>query len=85
MLSLAIETSCDETAVAILDDEKVLSNIVSSQLFHSKYGGVVPEVASREHLKKIIEITEEALKVAGKKINDIELVSATSNPGLVEA
>lgn len=85
MLSLAIETSCDETAVAILDDERVLSNIIATQLYHSKYGGVVPEVASREHLKKIIAITDEALNTAGIKINDVELISATSNPGLVGA
>ena len=61
MITLAIETSCDETSAAVLENDKVLSNIISSQLYHSKYGGVVPEVASREHLKKIVEITDEAL------------------------
>lgn len=85
MISLAIETSCDETSAAILNDDKVLSNIISSQLFHSKYGGVVPEVASREHLKKIIEVTEESLRKTNVKLNDIDLISATSEPGLIGA
>ncbi|MBK8553238.1 MAG: tRNA (adenosine(37)-N6)-threonylcarbamoyltransferase complex transferase subunit TsaD [Ignavibacteria bacterium] len=85
MITLAIETSCDETSAAVLDNEKVLSNIISSQLFHTKYGGVVPEVASREHLKKITEITQEALDKAEIKLNDIGLVCATSEPGLIGA
>lgn len=85
MITLAIETSCDETSAAVLDNDKVLSNIVSSQMFHSKYGGVVPEVASREHLKKITEVTEGALKKAGKRLSEIDLVAATSEPGLIGA
>lgn len=85
MITLAIETSCDETSVAVLNDDKVLSNIISSQLFHSKYGGVVPEVASREHLKKITEVTEEALKKAEVNLNEINIVAATSEPGLIGA
>ncbi|MEO8210741.1 MAG: tRNA (adenosine(37)-N6)-threonylcarbamoyltransferase complex transferase subunit TsaD [bacterium] len=85
MTILAIETSCDETSAAILDNNKVLSNIISSQMFHSKYGGVVPEVASREHLKKIIEVTGDALSKANKKLKDIDLISATSEPGLIGA
>ncbi len=85
MITLAIETSCDETSAAVLDDDKVKSNIISSQLFHSKYGGVVPEVASREHLNKIIEISEEALKRASVSLSSIELISATSEPGLIGA
>ncbi|MDQ3020865.1 MAG: tRNA (adenosine(37)-N6)-threonylcarbamoyltransferase complex transferase subunit TsaD [Bacteroidota bacterium] len=85
MITLAIETSCDETSAAILDNDKVLSNVISSQMFHSKHGGVVPEVASREHLKKIIEVTEEALSKANKKLKDVDLISATSEPGLIGA
>jgi N6-L-threonylcarbamoyladenine synthase len=85
MISLSVETSCDETSAAVLENDKVLSNIISSQLSHSKFGGVVPEVASREHLKKIIFITEEALSASGKNLNEIELISATSEPGLIGA
>ena len=85
MIVLAFETSCDETSVAVLDNDKVLSNIIASQLFHSKFGGVVPEIASREHLKKIVEITEEALLKSKKSLNDIELIAATSEPGLIGA
>lgn len=85
MLSLAVETSCDETSAAVLDNEKVLSNVISSQVFHSDFGGVIPEIASREHLLKITEITESALSLAGRKISDIELISATSEPGLIGA
>ncbi|MCX6166107.1 MAG: tRNA (adenosine(37)-N6)-threonylcarbamoyltransferase complex transferase subunit TsaD, partial [Ignavibacteriae bacterium] len=58
MYTLAFETSCDETSVAVLKNDNVLSNIILSQYFHSKFGGVVPEIASREHLKSIVEITE---------------------------
>ncbi len=85
MLSLAIETSCDETSVAVLDNDKVISNIISSQISHVKFGGVVPEIASREHLNKIIEITELALSESGKELKDIKLISATSEPGLIGA
>lgn len=85
MISLAIETSCDETSVAVLNKDNVLSNVISSQHFHSKFGGVVPEVASREHLNKIVEITEIALEKAKVNKSQIELVSATSEPGLIGA
>jgi len=85
LITLAIETSCDETSAAVLDNDRILSNIISSQLYHSKYGGVVPEVASREHLKKIVDITEEALIKANKSLKDIDLFSATSEPGLIGA
>lgn len=85
MITLAIETSCDETSASVLDNDKVLSNVISSQLFHTKFGGVVPEVASREHLKKITEITNEALSRSGKMPEDLELICATSEPGLIGA
>ncbi len=85
MLILAVETSCDETSAAILENDVVISNVISSQLFHNRYGGVVPEIASREHTKNIITVVDEALKKAGKSIKDIELVASTSEPGLIGA
>jgi len=83
--TLGIETSCDETAVAVVaDGRKVLSNIVFSQAkLHSKYGGVVPEIASRNHLKKIMFVLEEALEQSGVPLERIDLVGATYGPGLV--
>ena len=60
--TLAIETSCDETSAAVLEDMTPLSNIISSQESHNKFGGVVPENASREHVKNIVQITDTALK-----------------------
>ncbi len=88
MKILAFETSCDETSAAVLDcnnSNKVLSNIISSQLFHSEFGGVVPEIASREHLKNISLVTKEALEKANINLNDIDLICATSEPGLIGA
>lgn len=85
MTTLGIETSCDETAVAVLDGEKVLANIVSSQIAHSKFGGVVPEIAARNHIKVILPLTRSALEVAGVKLGDIELISVTRGPGLIGA
>ncbi len=85
MITLAFETSCDETSVAVLDNERVISNVISTQLFHFKYGGVVPEVASREHLKKIMPLCETALKQCGKKFADVNLICATTEPGLIGA
>lgn len=84
MLILGIETSCDETAAAVIRDGKeILSNVISSQAIHSTFGGVVPEVASREHLKTIVPICELALSQANVSLNDIDLVAATMGPGLV--
>jgi N6-L-threonylcarbamoyladenine synthase len=80
---LGIETSCDETAVSILEDNKIISEVIFSQIdIHSKYGGVVPEIASREHLKKINIILESCLHKANINIRDIDAVSVTSMPGL---
>ncbi|HMT10967.1 MAG TPA: tRNA (adenosine(37)-N6)-threonylcarbamoyltransferase complex transferase subunit TsaD, partial [Ignavibacteria bacterium] len=62
---LAIESSCDETSAAILDNEKILSNVISSQYFHKEYGGIVPELASRAHVTTIEKITAEAFRLAG--------------------
>lgn len=85
MLVLGVETSCDETSVAIVRDGKeVLSNVIYTQIdIHKLYGGVVPEVASRHHLKKITIVFDEALKQAGVKPEDIDLVAVTSHPGLI--
>ncbi len=86
MLTLGIETSCDETAAAVLRDDKVLSNIVSSQIdIHKKYGGVVPELASREHLKNLLPVIREALAEAAVSLDDINLIAATYTPGLIGA
>ena len=86
MLTLGIETSCDETAAAVLRDRTVLSNVVSSQVkLHEKYGGVVPELASREHLKNIMPVVREALDTAGVQLNDIKLIAVTHAPGLIGA
>ena len=84
MLVFSIETSCDETSVCIMrEDKTVLSHIVYSQAIHKKHGGVVPELASREHLEKLQEITKDALKESGIKLNEINLFSATCGPGLI--
>jgi len=84
MLTLGIETSCDETSVAVVEDgRRVLSNVILSQAVHRKFGGVVPEVASREHIKTIVPIYEQALSDAGVTLDQIELVAATMGPGLV--
>jgi len=86
MLTLGIETSCDETAAAVLRDDQVLSNIVSSQIdLHKKYGGVVPELASREHLKNLMPVIREALAAASVSLKDIDLVAVTYTPGLIGA
>jgi N6-L-threonylcarbamoyladenine synthase len=81
---LAIESSCDETAAAVLADEiTVLSSVVASQLdTHSKYGGVVPELASREHLRAIVPVVREALQRAGISLSQLDAIAVTSGPGL---
>ncbi|SEF40379.1 N6-L-threonylcarbamoyladenine synthase [Caloramator fervidus] len=86
-LTLGIETSCDETSAAVvLNGRDVLSNIIFSQVdIHKKFGGVVPEVASRKHVEIISAVVDEALNSAGVKIDDIDLVAATYGPGLVGA
>lgn len=83
-LYLGIETSCDETAVAVVDSEfRVLSNIVSSQIdIHKKYGGVVPEIASRNHIEDIVSVLDTALKAAGMELKQITGIFAAAEPGL---
>ncbi|MGB7055671.1 MAG: tRNA (adenosine(37)-N6)-threonylcarbamoyltransferase complex transferase subunit TsaD, partial [bacterium] len=83
MVTIGIETSCDETAIGIIDDDKVLANIVSSQIAHTKFGGVVPEIAARNHIKVIVPLTRAALEVARKRLEDIDLIGVTRGPGLV--
>jgi len=85
MKILAIETSCDETSAAVIEDgRKVLSNIISSQIeFHKKYGGIVPEVASRKHIEVISPVVKEALEKAKAEFKDIDAVAVTYGPGLV--
>jgi len=85
MTVLGIETSCDETSVAVLVDGDVKSNIISSQLIHSKFGGVVPELASRAHIRLIIQVIEEALACAGVRKSDLTGIAATRGPGLAGA
>jgi N6-L-threonylcarbamoyladenine synthase len=81
---LAIESSCDETAAAVIEDEtRVLSSVVASQFsVHGKYGGVVPELASREHLRAIVPVVREAIERASLRWKDLDAVAATSGPGL---
>ncbi|HEV2234384.1 MAG TPA: tRNA (adenosine(37)-N6)-threonylcarbamoyltransferase complex transferase subunit TsaD [Terriglobia bacterium] len=85
MVILGIESSCDETAAAVVvDGERVLSNVIASQvLTHAKYGGVVPELASREHLKRIVFVVEEACRQAEASLRDMEAIAVTEGPGLV--
>ena len=80
---LAIETSCDDTSVAVLKNKKVLSNIVSSQKIHEIFGGVVPEIASREHDRLIVPVLKEAIKESKIELNDIDAVAYTRGPGLL--
>jgi N6-L-threonylcarbamoyladenine synthase len=84
MRILAIETSCDETGVAVVDDgRRIVSNIVASQLAHQDTGGIVPEVAAREHLRALDGITLQALDAAGTPLRAVDAVAATVGPGLV--
>jgi len=85
MIVLGIESSCDETAAAVVKDgNKILSNVVASQVdFHKKYGGVVPEIASRKHVESIVPVINEALGEAEVTLDEIEGIAVTKGPGLV--
>src|SRR6185436_2912854 len=86
MLLLAIETSCDETSVAVVRDGRILTNVVSSQIkLHAEYGGVVPELATREHLRNLLPVARAAFSEAGIESSEIEAVAATQGPGLPPA
>ena len=83
---LALETSCDDTCAAVVTrDGEVLSNVVSSQGVHDRYGGVVPEIASRHHLELVNAVVDDALARAGTTLDDVETVAVTQGPGLVGA
>ena len=83
---LAIETSCDDTCAAVVDGPRVLSNVISSQAsFHERYGGVVPEVASRHHLELVNPVVDSALAEAGVGLDDVDALAVTRRPGLIGA
>ena len=87
VLVLGLETSCDETSAAVIEDgRKIRSNIIASQIpVHQKYGGVVPELASRRHVEDVIPVIDQALSVAGVGLADLDAVGVTYGPGLVGA
>jgi N6-L-threonylcarbamoyladenine synthase len=86
MTLLALETSCDETSAAVVRDGKILSSVISSQItLHAEYGGVVPELAAREHLRNLIPVTQAALHEAGVEPEQLDAVAATQGPGLPTA
>jgi N6-L-threonylcarbamoyladenine synthase len=83
---LAIETSCDDTCAAVVDGSRILSNVISSQdEVHARFGGIVPEVASRRHLELTVPVVEAALAEAGAPLDDVEAVAVTTRPGLIGA
>jgi N6-L-threonylcarbamoyladenine synthase len=83
---LALETSCDDTCAAVITREGAIrSNVISSQGIHDRYGGVVPEIASRHHLELIGDVVQDALSTAAASLSDVELVAVTQGPGLVAA
>jgi len=87
VLVLGIETSCDETAAALVEDgRRVLSDVVSTQSdIHRRWGGAVPELASRNHLVQILPVVDEAIRRADRQLTDVDLIAATSGPGLLGA
>ena len=80
---LAIESSCDETSASVIRDGKVLNNIIASQAVHQKYGGVVPELASRAHQQNIVMVVKEAMEQSGTAVGDLDAVAFTRGPGLI--
>jgi N6-L-threonylcarbamoyladenine synthase len=80
---LAIESSCDDTSCAVLKNELILSNVTANQKIHEQYGGVVPELASRDHQKNIVPVVDAALKKAGITLNDLSAIAITRGPGLM--
>ncbi|MCP4605910.1 MAG: tRNA (adenosine(37)-N6)-threonylcarbamoyltransferase complex transferase subunit TsaD, partial [Proteobacteria bacterium] len=86
MKVIGIESSCDETAASVVNDGRVLSDVVASQVdAHRPYGGVVPEIASRQHMTCIASVIREALREAGTDLDDLDGIAATAGPGLVGA
>ncbi len=82
---LGIESSCDETSIAILKDDDVKANLISSQLFHKDFGGVVPELSSRAHLQQIIPLIKKAVDESKISLEEIDVITATAGPGLIGA
>lgn len=82
---LSIESSCDETSASVCRDGIILSNIIASQDVHEKYGGVVPELASRAHMENIVPVVDQAIKAAGVTLQEIDAVAFTQAPGLIGA
>lgn len=83
MITLGIETSCDETACAVVERKRALSSVVSSSVpLHEKYGGVIPEIASRFHIEYINRVVKGSLRKARKRLNDVDLIAVTETPGL---
>jgi len=80
---LGIESSCDDTSASVLKNGEVLSNVIANQNIHKKYGGVVPELASRAHLSNIIPVVDSALKESNVSINKISAIAFTRGPGLM--
>ncbi|HNP95986.1 MAG TPA: tRNA (adenosine(37)-N6)-threonylcarbamoyltransferase complex transferase subunit TsaD [Cyclobacteriaceae bacterium] len=80
---LAIESSCDETSASVISNGKVLNNVIASQSVHSKYGGVVPELASRAHQQNIVHVVNEALVSSGIRVNELDAIAFTRGPGLL--
>ena len=80
---LAIESSCDDTAAAVLQNDKVLSNVVANQLIHTQYGGVVPELASRAHQQNIVPVVDAALRKANIQKEQLSAIAFTQGPGLM--
>src|SRR5215213_2068512 len=79
----AIESSCDETSAAVCRDGKILSNFIANQKVHEKYGGVVPELASRAHMQNIIPVVDIAIRQAGIELHEIDAIAFTQAPGLI--
>lgn len=82
---IGIETSCDETSVAIISDNEIKTNLISSQDFHSDFGGVVPELSSRAHLQILMPLIKKALSLSNLSLENIDLITATAGPGLIGA
>lgn len=80
---LGIESSCDETAAAVIEGERILSNLIANQKIHAEYGGVVPELASRAHQQNIVPVVHQSLKLAGLELNQLHAIAYTKGPGLM--
>jgi N6-L-threonylcarbamoyladenine synthase len=85
MIVLGIESSCDETSVAVIKGDELTANLIASQDFHTKYCGVVPELSSRAHLQIVNPLVKDALKKSDIELNDVDLIAATAGPGLIGA